>query len=336
MSFKKTQASVFMIIGVVLVIIILMYLLLSQTNRDVQLQSGFDDVDMNMPIKACIDLELDNALIKAGYQAGYVLDIPSDYIENFYSGVPFWLYNGLYTGITKEMIEEEISIYLNYTVPLCIDLTMTQSPVTVENIETSTSIYDDRVVVDMEIAARLTEGDSERKTGRFIASKDVYLGKIIDQAEASIFEIMDVGGIPLTWIAQTEYPMFVTEREEGSVLEIVDYDNEIKGQPYSFFYGVSLEEPDNFPPVLFEEGPFKGYIGEEIYIDYDAEDDAYENQLEFSIVTFEPYNDMEINETTGIITYVPQIEGRYTAYVRVTDVEDLTDTQYLEIEVEQR
>ena len=336
MSFKKTQASVFMIIGVVLVIIILMYLLLSQTNRDVQLKSGFDDVDMNMPIKACIDLELDNALFLIGYQGGYLLNFPAEFIENFYSAVPYWLYNGIYSSVTTEMIEEEIKLYLNYTVPQCVNYTLTQYPMQIKDISSSVTIYDDRVSIDMDLIVQITKGDKIERSGRFISSKQVNLGKMIKQAEGIVFELMEVQAIPMTFIAEQEYPTFIIEREDGYVLEIVDYNHEVKDQPYSFYFAVSFIEPENSPPLLYEEGPFIGYVGEEIHIDYDAKDDAYENQLEFSIVTFEPYNDMEIDVSTGIISYIPQVEGKYTGYVKVTDVEGLSDSRYLDIEVEQR
>jgi len=323
--------------GVVIVLIILSYLLLSFTSIKFEVKRGFDDIDIDVPIKTCIDFELENALIRTGYQGGYLLNFPEEYIDNKYSGVPYWLYNGVYTIPSKDLIEDEIALYLEDKVPLCIDFTLSeQYPIKINDIEAYVSIYDEMVIADVDVMASINLGDIEKKTGMFNSINYVGLGKMIDQAQASILEMIDVAGIPMTWLTEQEYPSFVIEHEDGYVIEIVDYDIELKEEPYTLYYAVSFPEPDNSPPLLYPEGPFKGYVNEEVYVDFDAEDDAYEDQLYFSIVTFEPYNTMEINSSTGEISFIPLIDGKYSAYVKVTDVEGLTDTQYLDIEVELR
>ncbi|MCB9359010.1 hypothetical protein H6503_03715 [Candidatus Woesearchaeota archaeon] len=330
---KKAQVGYFLILGagLLLVLLTLLIFFVSQTSTN---DYGFENVNLDAPIKSCMTISLDNALKTAGYQAGYVMDFPPEFVENVISGVPYWVYNGVYTATGRDFIANQIEDYLDIVVPLCVKGTYA-IPLSIDSALSDVRIYDDSVVVEMDVVATITQGDKTTKTGKFIIENDLPLGDILSQAENIVFEIVDLQGIPITYINQQKFPVFINEKEDGIVLEIVDYDHTVKGDAYSFVFAVSFEEPDNYAPALFYEGPFTANVGDHIYIDYDATDDSYEELLTFSFTPFETYNDMVIDEKTGVIEYVPLVPGKYTGYVKVTDAEWLTDVKFLDIEVEE-
>jgi hypothetical protein len=331
----KAQASLFIILGVIFIAMILIYFLILNPSLKFEFQSGFDDVDIDIPIRTCIEHSLDNALIIIGIQGGYTLNLPMDYIENEVSAVPYWLYNGIYSAPTKNFIESEISTYMRYNIYDCIVSTLL-SPIEVNDIIPTVSIYDDRVVVDVNVIALVSSQDRTQSTGRYYVTRDINLGKIITQATNLVLEMALIQAIPLTYISEQEFYTRVLTREQGNVIQIIDLDNKIKGINYLFFIGISFGDFENLPPMLSKRGPYFAYVGEEMYIKYDTIADSYEDYLEYSIMTFEPYNDMDIDSVTGEIIYYPQRPGRYTAYVTVTDVYGNTDMQFLEVEVRQR
>lgn len=333
---KKAQASIFLILGVVVVIIVLILLILGENDMQNELKKGFEDNDIDLPIKACIDLELENAIFLLGYQGGYIINIPSTFLDSGYSAVTYWLYNGIYTAVPTSTIQTEIADYVKYATLGCLNQTISQTrPFVVESVEPVVSIFDDRVVAEVNVKATLTKGDVVKKTGMFRAEKKVSLGRMLEQVKNSVLEMVESQGLPITWFLLQDFPTFYRNTEDGYLIEVVDYNNTVKSQPYLFSYGITFAEPEELPPELWHEGPFWGKVGQEIYIKYSTVDTAYQDELTYSIVTFEPYNNMTIDSKTGIISYIPEIAGNYTAFVRVTNPAGLSDSDYLDIEVTQ-
>ncbi|MFT4303596.1 MAG: hypothetical protein ACMXYG_03455 [Candidatus Woesearchaeota archaeon] len=332
-EYKKSQVSLFLILSIVALIILIFFFLLSSTSKE--MDTGFNDVDVDLPIRACIELELENALYIASLQGGYVASDFAAFVANFVSGVPYWLYNGIYTAPSNDFIANEIKNFLDNRLTDCIKGVILQE-IEIEKISSNIIIYYDRVIAEVDIRGDLSLGDQAKRLGRYRVAKEVMLGEMLMQARDSIFQIMDSNAIPLTFLARQKYLSEIITRPEGFVLKITDDTHLIKGENYSLHVGFSFALPDNLPPTLYEEGPFFGYVHEELYIEYDAEDDAYEDQLRFSMVTLETYNDMDIDPITGVISYYPTVAKVHTAFVTVTDAEGLTDTKFLYVEVRER
>ena len=329
---RKAQATLFIILGVLLILIVGVYVLTVPTLEKTEIKKGFDDINIDNVVTGCIEAEAEKAIYLMGYQAGYV-NIPDtvDTIDIFVSKVPYWLNDHVLT-LPNEFIESELSYYLDSAVLKCINDSNKEYDIEFSQVDSDVVLYDDLIHVTMDVGILVKRGQVERKTGVFSIMKDVRAGMILDKARAIVKDLQD-GKKDLSLYTESD-GLVIFSYDQGDnnyVYTIFDNSSRVQSNPYQFYFSVKIPEADNPPPQIDRMPPLKVRVGERVYLDYNAEDDMPKYQLEFGLTSF---NIPEIDKSTGIIDFTPMKPGLYQALVTVVDGFGQKDYDTLIIEVE--
>jgi len=331
MAMKKSQASIFLILGVILVITVIFYLLLTATPNEVEIEKGFDDISIDTLIQNCIDVELDNGLFLLGFQGGYVhVPLMADTYDMFVSKVPYWLKDGIDISLSDEFIASELGNYLDNAVPKCIQNTNMEYKLDVKKALSEVSIMDDAIFVGIDVDAIVISGNKEKKTGRFTLVEDIRMGMILDKARKIVADLSDGEEVVEVDPDNSILVIVYDQGNETLTYSIIDNESIVKGSAYQFTFAIEMPPLDNYPPILDKLSIIKVNVGERVYIDYNATDDFGANQLTYSLTSF---NIPSIDRVTGEIDFTPTESGLYQGVVSVVDGFGQKDSDTIIIEV---
>ncbi len=123
---KKAQVTIFVVLGVVLLILaaVIFYLNYGSEQLSQQLASASIIPGLAAPIKASIDSCLEqtaiDALIYTSSQGGY-FELPKYSVKSGFSGVPYYFYENKQIVPSISKIENEISSYINEELLFCLE-----------------------------------------------------------------------------------------------------------------------------------------------------------------------------------------------------------------------
>lgn len=331
MDVRKAQASFFMILGVVLVLIVGMFLMLTFGSRE-QVEQSTAPFNLDTIVNLCLQQEFDWALIEIASTAGH-WDLPDGqnvYNEEF-SIFPFWYWVGYDYRLTDNYVAGQLGDATAYFTELCIEEAF-EFPLTINDIVTNVQLLDTSIIVDMEIRGHVSVGDTDYQFSSYRLQKDVRLKETLQLARELIDEYK-TGWSSSIISPERDYFLLVGNRGYGFIeFQILDGRSRIRDAPLVFGFSGRFETPENYPPYLIPQGVVYGRVGEEVVIQYEAEDDHGPHQLTYRISS---WNIPGINETTGEIRFTPTYAGTFEGVVTVTDGWGETDTDFLIIEVEE-
>jgi hypothetical protein len=323
----KGQATLFIILGVMVVLIGGIYMLLQPPIEETEIKKGFDDLSIDNLVKACISSELENALFLIGYQGGYVNLLENlEKIDMLVSETPFWLYNRSDFSLTDEFVAGEISYYINLAVPKCILDNSVELKLDISNVRSETIILNESILINAEVDASVVSGDRTRRTGRYSHVKDVRLGLMLSKAREIVVDSKD-GSMDIIDMPEE---MVLTGFARGNNQYLYSIIDNNAGETHIFTFGVDVPTLVNYPPILEQIGTVHAKVGERVYINYTAIDDYPDYQLTYSMMSMEI---PPIDPATGEIDFIPEYSGTYTAVVSVIDGFGEKDYDSLTIEV---
>jgi len=192
---KRGQATLFIILGLVLLILIVLVVFLRSDilsfAEDVGIieaqASGEMQDEVETYVSLCLDQTAEEALNFVSSSGGYY-DLPLTADPLFL--MPFYFYEGNNQIITKEQLEEEISKYLDNELYFClqnfIDLENQGYDITTSVPETSVLITEDDIVLDVYFPILITKNGVETSVTEFTLSMPSNLNTIYNVAEELI------------------------------------------------------------------------------------------------------------------------------------------------------
>lgn len=326
---KKAQMSMFIILGVVLIIIIGVLLVLMPASERSEIKKGFDNVYVDTLVRECLTSETENGLFLMGYQGGYTTHPPNAETINIYvSDVAFWLKNGENMAQSNDRIQKELESYVNAAVPGCIIANNNQYQIEVQGVKSMATIFDENLLIDADVDILFRKGDLEKKTGEFSIINEMRLGLILNKARQVTEDLMDGYEV----LDDSEFTVVSYKQERNRhVYAITDQDTIVNGNPYMFTFGIEMPDPQNMAPVIEKKGIIKIELGEPVYVDYNAADDYGQGQLTYSLVSQEIPS---IDPVTGIIDFLPERIGTFYGIITVVDGFGEKDYDTLIVEVE--
>ncbi len=187
---KKAQVTVFIIIGIVLLIVAAIFIYI-QENRT-YIEPALIEPNL-MPIKNyvedCISITSEDAIGLLGAQGGYI-EIPEEisnekyaYIkvdENGLFKIPFWYYNGISRIPSIEFMENQISEYVTENIKNCIqEFTAFENNFDIKEIKklnTKTSIKESSVLVEVDYPIMIKDKGKGKASYVRQFSKNVPVG----------------------------------------------------------------------------------------------------------------------------------------------------------------
>src|SRR3989338_1496745 len=243
---KGGQVSIFVIIAVLILAVIIAYIIVSQKNRapekihsEIQLIHSF--------VEGCLQTSAKEALFYIGQTGGYVT-IPQPNLEE---GVAFYLYDVKNYMPSRETIQNEISSYVDFSLPFCInDFEMLSDfDIEKEGFTINVTIEDKKVFLNLNYPLTITKGESAYHIENFNTEIPVRLGAVYDAIQESMDEQMertDAVCISCNYKISEKYNVtfdFLDTNETTTLLVIVRNSESILNyERYAFNYAIKLDE----------------------------------------------------------------------------------------------
>ncbi|MFT4326642.1 MAG: hypothetical protein ACMXYK_04025 [Candidatus Woesearchaeota archaeon] len=179
---RGAQVSIFIILGIVILLVASM-IIFFQSDGTLQQIAPVPSPVFGFTSQ-CLNDVTREALVKAGMQGGYVelpdfYEIPSSHISQGGLRVPLWLFRGNFRIPTRQILEQQIALYVEENIDSCLQLEhveLTSQGVPVA--EVSVNDFDVTVLLNYTIVE-----NNNRFTENYRAVLDVNLGQILDAGE---------------------------------------------------------------------------------------------------------------------------------------------------------
>jgi len=195
---KRGQVTIFIIIALILVGIIGIYFSLTgKLDFGNPVDPAIEEVYIFT--QSCIEKVAYNALSDIGRNGGYVE--PTNL--SAFNGLPYYISKGENHMPSKEIIEKELANYISDALPACTwgfenfpEFTIDQ-----ETVKTSTTIENDKVVLNVEYPLRIVHGEDISALKNFKNIEiPVRLGLVYDSIERMLVNQESATGVCITCI----------------------------------------------------------------------------------------------------------------------------------------
>ena len=323
---RKAQITVFIILGILILIGAFLAMGLRDDGRG-GLTIGNDD-SVRRYVDECHQDLAREAVTLIGIQGGYIH--PVHYREELFLKRSFLIYEGIPYIPSKEIIEEELAEHMEQDIVECLNVSMfPDKEITAGTPVVDVSIGADRVIISTDFPIRVSEDGAEQTIRRFTSNVDLPLGKARDKAEDIVLaSVEDPGVVDFNVLEDTMFNITVS----GNYMDAVRYTMIDKDSSYvfSFYEHVrgAISPEDNKGPQMEAQEKIIAMEGEQVSVKLKAHDPEGDMLI---------YSDdsmlFDIDATTGLISFVPDVKGTHIAPVYVEDTHGNFDFQLLEIDV---
>jgi len=332
---KKAQLTVFIVIGIVIVIIAAFLFFLSM--RRTEMNDGdalllLEDKQsvIRQYVESCMERQLINALEFVSLQGGYVYKPQLGLVKENYN-IAYDYYLGVNLMPTFEEIEdEEISVYIKDNLPKCLQDSeiLNKQDISLGVLNIDTEISDEYVLVNADYPLTLTIGDKQEIINDFSVKKDISLGLLLDTASDIIdHTVEDPNWIDIGYLESLGLDVEVIHIDEKTIVyRLKDPEIKFKGVDSSFMFAALFK--DNSPPDLFSFPTQTVRLGQTLELQPYALD-FDEDELTFSSDS----TLLSIDSITGLITFKPDFTGTYDFNIKVADDNGFTDSELLKVVV---
>jgi len=244
---KKSQVSVFVIIGVFILLGVVLYFIVSSDflnsdNVDTEVRPVYNF------IQDCILEAGENAIYQIGSTGGYVVAkepyLKLDSEDAFSRKVSYYLEGDENLMPSLEVIEDEIDLYVDSMIYFCIAdfRDFSEFEVSEGEVKTESVIEEDKVVLNVNYPVSLGKGDDSYSFEEFSVEVPIRLGRVYNVAN-EVLEKNSGKGICLSCLydigKENNVGVHMIEGSEGIVFVINDKFSKINGNNYEFYFAKS-------------------------------------------------------------------------------------------------
>lgn len=222
---KKGQVTIFIIIGILVVGLVLLFLLVFNNQENSKDPIFIEVKPVNDFVQECFETTSKEALYFIGLHGGYY--IPPE--ESTIFGVPYYIYSSQSRIIPEEKIEFEISRFIEESLPLCLKEFESFPEFEIEKGEpkATTEIGQDSVFIDLNYLIKMTQGESVYFLEEFESEIPVRLDIVYEVCEfITNYGLENPGKVCLSCLldleAEKQVQINMQSSDEAVVYEIVD------------------------------------------------------------------------------------------------------------------
>ena len=248
---KRAQATIFIILGIVLVIaIFIVYQARDQIfksqwglekQRDVAVQLEIKDIETY--VDGCVKDVAEGGIRLIGLQGGYMVPPPNS-LETDFSTISYGYYNGKKSLPSIEQMQEEFALYVESSLPLCFDESdFPDFDIATGDINARSRIKQNSVSVTVNYPISVSKDSANyRIRSKYSKEIPVRLGKIYDVVSEIIDnEASNPGAIDLTYLTDLDYDIAILPYSDDLfVYSITDPNSKINDIPYTFMFASRL------------------------------------------------------------------------------------------------
>tara|TARA_Y100000310_G_scaffold337396_2_gene424370 strand:+ start:962 stop:1744 length:783 start_codon:yes stop_codon:yes gene_type:complete len=257
---KRGQVTLFIIIGILLVIVIGLFLHYKGTLSDIREFSIGTEIVLSQEAQEIYDLvdecmgeTTETSFIFLGQQGGYY-EVPDKYYDTGFSQIPYFLYEGARMNNQDiSVFEEEFNKQFGFDFIYCVALIAESDEtieVTYEDYDSEIKIIEGEIVINVElpISIELNNGTYEFSEFQYYENTNIY--KILELKD----QILELNEEKLNYVPLSSLMDLLTETDIGlelnrdgeEVLYILTDSNFSKnGLPYDFQFLIKYEWIEN-------------------------------------------------------------------------------------------
>lgn len=198
---------------------------------------------LDKTIEECVESTLTTGTRLVGLQGGYVI-MPETYLQTESSKIAYGYYEGSETLPSKSEIEDQISNYVEITLPICFDENdFTDFKIEEKKAEAKTRIKSSSVSISVDFPVDVSkDGMPFTLSETYSTEIPVRLGRIYSVAEEIIKKQIDNPDIiDFSYLAESEYDIAILSAEEKMfVYSITDESSKIDDIPFTFRFANKL------------------------------------------------------------------------------------------------
>jgi len=351
MANRKGQITIFLIIGMILLISAGLLFYLNSQLTEKEIEKSVEMPSNVLPIKnyveSCIKSVGEEAILWIGEHGGYY-NLPKYSTKDYFTNTAYYFYIDSNIMPSKERVEEELSEYMDKQIYFCLDnfSVFKEQGFQIEKEESNTTVIirQKDVLFQINLPLTIKKQDSLTEIKEFKKSIDsIRLKTIYDVSKLIIDEQMqNFDSVCLSCIVNhgIENDLYVDMERLGNdsiVFIISDNNSLVKNEPYKFIFANKYEQYScsNLPldaDISFLSDCIEQNIAQYNY-SFFLEDilnmNALVNETFYYKInatglnlTFIDYSYLfDVDEKTGIINFMPDEDqlGNHTIWIQVKD-----------------
>lgn len=255
---KKGQLSFFALIGLILILAIILYVVVSKFLLETPLQRGQEELaesSIDQPIKvfieSCVTQTSRLGLFFFGFVGG---DVTPQAYQNFFSygaryKIPYLYYGGISTDLTKEFVQTTLAKYVDDNLKKCTGSFVPFPGVNIKDREpkTNVNLLDNEIVFSVNYPITVTRDNKKSVIGPEFTSKTALRLEEMRQITNQIISQKKSDPSLIHWnyltdVTQKGYNATAyAEVDSTLIYRIVDERYELLGEPYIFQFAVKLK-----------------------------------------------------------------------------------------------
>lgn len=308
---KKSQVTIFIIIGVLIILAAGLTLYFYGNTWQVPTSLGFSKLppEIGQQIESCAKDDGMAGVYLLGSQGGYIYSFDKS-MNTEYNPVAYHLYDGGDTSPSKEFMENQLASYLKSSFILCMTNRSIQG-ITYDNPQFDAQIFNDKIAVNLKNIGTFT------KTGVRYSIPDIYfeysipLGNMLTVKQELIRSLQNNDFINLDAISNSDFEVLVFPYDKENIIYTLK-DNLSDMNPFYFSFaaktdGNSVPELEPVPDFVLSTGqPFSYQLNGS-----DPDNDTLQYESPNALV--------QVNQSSGLLRFTPPVAGDYEVEVCVFD-----------------
>ena len=240
----KGQVTIFLILGIVIVLIIAFFIYLGLNIQSSSLERYSPELadDIEGKIRSCVESYAEDGLMKIGKQGGYIA-LPRRFLRTNYSSIAYSYWRGDIVLRSLKDIENELSKYIDINLARCVDFeSFPKAKITAKAPLTKVTIRDEKV--DVSTVFRLLIQRNEQSftiKDPFLLSYDIRLGYLYEELQGILNKkASDSIAEPFLDEQEKDYKLTFFEYDQGTEQVYFFYDprSAFKGKNYYMLVSV--------------------------------------------------------------------------------------------------
>lgn len=236
---KKSQISIFILIGVVLVIIIsVTYYFLSLQTKGFQPEYFSESSPVESYVSDCINSQLQISIFRLGIHGGYAK--PKHTFSGEFFDTSYLYYEGEDLSPSTEDMENTISYYLNTSIPAECNLSLFKdTDITAGKVDARAKITDSKIIADIDWPIEIKTGSETKYINKFAAQHELDLPAMSSFAK-NIVQNQEPGKLDILSLLREGYNTTIVPENNDLVYLIKDLDSEVLDEHFMFVFAAKF------------------------------------------------------------------------------------------------
>ena len=238
MKQKKAQVSVFIIIGILIVLAVVYFLAIRKSSVDIEPSAPQDFSAVQVYVENCLSIVGNFAVYKIGVQGGYIEPRLNSYQSAFLDVA--YAFDSIKTFVELSKMESEIETFVNENLKKCTNgfSEFGAKGISIEegNVNSDVSFGAKNVIFSVNYPLRITSGGVDYEMEKFTSDVPVALKTVHSDVDSFVYDFDE--RYDLTYLNGLNSNVYIHPMGQNDMFVEENLDSSIRGENYLFLYAV--------------------------------------------------------------------------------------------------